>query len=135
MNTDGPDTSRLPPWTDQARSLLDESAQALDAATLSRLNRASQAALAQRTPRRHAAWMFLPAGLAGACALLLAVGLWQGRRAPTAMPAQAAVAASANGGVVNAGDLDMIASGDDLEMMQDLDFYAWLDEQDQDNNG
>lgn len=135
MNTDGPDTSRLPPWTDQARSLLDESAQALDAATLSRLNRARQAALAQRTPRRHAAWMFLPAGLAGACALLLAVGLWQGRRAPTAMPAQAAVAASANGGVVNAGDLDMIASGDDLEMMQDLDFYAWLDAQDQDNNG
>jgi hypothetical protein len=36
---------------------------------------------------------------------------------------------------VNAGDLDLIASGDDLEMMQDLDFYAWLDAQDQDNNG
>jgi hypothetical protein len=130
MNDNG-----LPPWTDQARRLLDESAQALDAATLSRLNRARQAALAQRTPRRRAAWVFLPAGLAGACALLLAVGVWHGRRAPTAMPAQAAVAAGANGSAVNAGDLDMIASGDDLEMMQDLDFYAWLDEQDQDNNG
>jgi hypothetical protein len=130
MNTNG-----LPPWTDQARSLLDESAQALDAATLSRLNRARQAALAQRAPRRRAAWVFLPAGLAGACALLLAVGVWHGRRAPTAMPARAVVAASANGSTVNAGDLDMIASGDDMEMMQDLDFYAWLDAQDQDNNG
>jgi hypothetical protein len=130
MNTNG-----LPPWTDQARVLLDESAQALDASTLSRLNRARQAALAQRAPRRRAAWVFLPAGLAGACALLLAVGVWHGRRAPTAMPAQAAVAVSANGSAVNAGDLDLIASGDDLEMMQDLDFYAWLDAQDQDNNG
>ncbi|HTI95127.1 MAG TPA: DUF3619 family protein [Rudaea sp.] len=125
----------LPPWTDQARSVLDESARALDAATLSRLNRARQAALAQRAPRRRAAWVFLPAGLAGACALLLAVGVWHGRRAPTAIPAQAAVAASASGNAVNAGDLDMIASGDDMEMMQDLDFYAWLDVQDQDNNG
>ncbi len=125
----------LPPWTDQARSVLDESAQALDAATLSRLNRARQAALAQRAPRRRAAWVFLPAGLAGACALLLAVGVWHGRRAPTAIPAQAALAASASGNAVNAGDLDMIASGDDMEMMQDLDFYAWLDVQDQDNNG
>jgi hypothetical protein len=130
MNTNG-----LPPWTDQARVLLDESAQALDASTLSRLNRARQAALAQRAPRRRAAWVFLPAGLAGACALLLAVGVWHGRRTPTAMPAQAAVAVSANGSAVNAGDLDLIASGDDLEMMQDLDFYAWLDAQDQDNNG
>lgn len=132
MNTDGPDTSRLPDWTERAKSLLDESAQALDAATLSRLNRARQAALA---PRRRAAWLFLPAGLAGACALLLAVGVWHGRRASTTTPAQAPVAASANGNAVNAGDLDMIASGDDMEMMQDLDFYAWLDAQDQDNNG
>ena len=132
MNTDGPDTSRLPDWTERAKSLLDESAQALDAATLSRLNRARQAALA---PRRRAAWLFLPAGLAGACALLLAVGVWHGRRALTTTPAQAPVAASANGNAVNAGDLDMIASGDDMEMMQDVDFYAWLDAQDQDNNG
>ncbi|HSN00423.1 MAG TPA: hypothetical protein VLS52_05400 [Rudaea sp.] len=132
MKTDGPDTSRLPDWTERAKSLLDESAQALDAATLSRLNRARQAALA---PRRRAAWLFLPAGLAGACALLLAVGVWHGRRALTTTPAQAPVAASANGNAVNAGDLDMIASGDDMEMMQDVDFYAWLDAQDQDNNG
>ncbi len=135
MNTDGLDTNRLPDWTKRAKSLLDESAQALDAATLSRLNRARQAALAQRAPRRRAAWLFLPAGLAGACALLLAVGVWQGRRAATAIHAQVPVAAGANGNAVNAGDLDMIASGDDMEMMQDLDFYAWLDAQDQDNNG
>lgn len=94
MNTDeldmrGPNASGFPPWTDQARRLLDESAQTLDAATLSRLNRARQAALALRVPRRRAGWLFLPAGFAGACALLLAVGVWHGRGGPTAMPAQA----------------------------------------------
>lgn len=127
-------TSQLPGWTTQARSLLDESAQSLDAATLSRLNRARQAALVQRAPGRRAAWMLMPAGLAGACALLLAVGVWHGRRpqsgqVPTQPPAVAA------GNALNSTDLDMIASGDDMEMMQDLDFYAWLDTQDQDNNG
>lgn len=128
-------SNELPGWTQQARGLLDESAQALDAATLSRLNRARQAALAQAAPRRRAGWAFLPAGLAGACALLLAVGMWHGRSGSTAIPVQALATASASGNPVNSGDLDMIASGDDMEMVQDLDFYAWLDAQDQDNNG
>jgi len=126
--------SGLPEWTDQARSLLDESAQALDAATVSRLNRARQAALAQRAPRRRAAWLFLPAGLAGACALLLAVGVWHAR-VPQTAPLASPTATVVSGSTVNAADMDLIASGDDMEMMQDLDFYAWLDAQDQDNNG
>ena len=122
----------LPQWTQRARDLLDESALALDAATMSRLNRARQAALARHAPRRRAAWMLMPAGVAGACALLLAVGMWHGRSPQNEpAPAQPAVAGSA----MNPADLDLIASGDNLEMMQDLDFYAWLDAQDQDNNG
>ncbi|MBS0569108.1 MAG: hypothetical protein JSS28_00725 [Proteobacteria bacterium] len=131
-------TNEFPGWTERARSLLDESARDLDAPALARLNRARQAALAQRAPRRRAGWLFMPAGLAGACALLLAVGVWQARRPPSvatpaAAPAQAATAKAGSG--LNAGDLDMIASGDNLDMVQDLDFYAWLDAQDEDHNG
>lgn len=134
MNTPSMNTSGLPQWTDQAKQLLDESAGNLDAAALSRLNRARQAALAQRAPRRRAAWLFLPAGFAGACALLLAVGVWHARRPQTAaLPAPPAAAVAGN--ALNSADLDMIASGDDMEMMQDLDFYAWLDAQDQGNSG
>ena len=44
MNTPHDDEA----WIDRAKALLDESAENLDAATLSRLNRARQAALAQR---------------------------------------------------------------------------------------
>lgn len=135
MNTPGSNESRLPPWTDRAKALLDESAQGLDGAALSRLNRARQAALAQRGARRRPGWAWMPAGLATACALLLAVGVWHARAPHTPALAVPQPVTAVQGGTVNAADLDMIASDDSLEMMQDLDFYAWLDAQDQDNNG
>jgi hypothetical protein len=114
--------NELPDWTRRAKVLLDEAAQDLDAATLSRLNRARQAALGQR--RRHVAAMwFLPAGLASACVLLLAVALWHGH-APRATDA---ADASTD---ISTTDADGLADDDDF--YDDLDFYAWLDAQDAD---
>lgn len=124
--------SELPKWTNQARGLLDASAQALDAATQSRLNRARQAALAQAAPRRRAGWTLLPAGLAGACALLVAVGVWHAR-SPTSAPISAPTAASVAAPVATAPAAK--AGDDNLEMVQDIDFYAWLDAQDQGEGG
>ena len=114
-----------PRWTQRARALLDESVQSLDAATLSRLNRVRQAALGQGK-RSTAAW-FLPAGLAGACVLLLAVAAWHGR---TPHPATTRVDAPIAAG---AGDADALA--DDEDLYENLEFYAWLDAQDQDPPG
>ena len=111
-----------PQWTQRAKHLLDESAQQLDGATLSRLNRARHAALAQRRiSARH--WMF-PAGFASASALLLAVAIWHGRPAPPR--AHMAVDVPATDGDTQA---------DDEDLYEDLDFYAWLDAQDQDPEG
>ena len=132
-------------WVAQATALLDESAQQLDAATLSRLNRARQAALACRRPRAARAW-FLPAGLASACALLLAVAVWHAPApvagsAPLVTPAAAkasataSASATANGNGFNANDLDMVSGDDSLEFYQDLEFYAWLDAQDLGSDG
>lgn len=113
-----------PQWTQAAKSLLDESAQNLDAATLSRLNRARQHALAQR--RKTSRWV-LPTGLASACALLLAVAVWHART-PHA-PAAASTTSVASDAVL--GD----ALADDDEFYENLDFYAWLEAQDQDPQG
>lgn len=112
-------------WVSQAKSVLDQSAEALDGATLSRLNQARQAAMAQRrAPRR---WL-LPAGLVSACLLLLAVFTWHGFVPATPgsaeFPLTAKTAASS--------DIDLVASDDGPEFYQDLEFYAWLDAQDQD---
>jgi hypothetical protein len=119
----------LPNWTGQAKQVLDESAQSLDAATLSRLNRARQRALEQARPRALRPW-FLPAGLASACAVLIAVAVaWH---TPTNMPAPTVSGATAG---TFASDLDMMTSDDGIEFYEDLDFYAWLDSQEKDNNG
>lgn len=119
-------------WASRARTLLDESAEGLDAATLSRLNRARQAALAQARPRAVQRW-FLPAGMASACVLLLAVVAWHshGPAGAARLPELPFTASASSTG----GDIDLVSSDDSLELYQDLEFYAWLDAQDQGSDG
>ncbi len=104
-----------PDWTDQARALLDASAQELDAATLSRLNRARQRALDAAAPRAAAHW---PRRLAIAVSLLLALAIWW----PDATQNPTVSGAS----TLSPEDAELLADGE-LEMTDDLEFYAWLD--------
>jgi hypothetical protein len=113
------------PWIDRAVALLDESAQALDAATLSRLNRARQAALAQRRSAVHG-WT-LGASLAGA-ALALAFAFGIGRHTSMVTSADPMAAGASV-------DADELTADDNPELYENLDFYAWLDAQQQDGNG
>ena len=106
-------------WLDRAKALLDDSAENLDAATLSRLNRARQAALA--THRKGPSRWVWSAALAGAAAAVfaLAIGLHQRGVAPPGTPASS----------LEAGALDVLTSDDDLDLAENLDFYAWLEKQ------
>jgi hypothetical protein len=112
-------TSNDERWLERAKALLDESAENLDAATLSRLNRARQAALATRRkgPSRWA-WS---AALAGAAAAVFAVaiGLHQRGAVPSSAPAAS----------LQPADIDVLTSDDDLDLAENLDFYAWLEKQ------
>jgi hypothetical protein len=117
-------TPQNEPWLERSLALLDQSAEALDAATQSKLTQARHAALAQ--PRLRARWIW---GAAAACAvaLVLAIGI-AGRdlRTVSAPPATAQDSAA----------IDALASDDDnLDMVEDLDFYAWLDAQQHDGEG
>jgi Protein of unknown function (DUF3619) len=113
------------PWVDRAVALLDESAQALDGATLSRLNRARQAALAERrSPVRG--WT-LGASLAGA-ALAVAFAFGIVRHTAPVTPADPFVAGQSV-------DADELTADDNPDLYENLDFYAWLDAQQQDGNG
>ena len=93
------------PWTERIRQQLDTGARDLDAATLSRLNQARQAALQAATQAKPRPWLW-PATLAGAFSLALAVAIW-----PRVLPSP------------------MLASEEQLELYGELDFYAWLDAQ------
>lgn len=115
-------TSDNEAWVERALTLLDQSADALDAATLSRLNRARQAALAQR---HRATWPIWMGGGLGACALALVVAFGVAQRTPLQSP----VAIDA------ASDADAVAADDNLDLYENLDFYAWLDAQQQDGDG
>jgi hypothetical protein len=106
--------------TAHAKAAFDDSVERLDAATLSKLNQGRQAALAElsnsRSARRWLRWM--PAtGVAAAA--LVTVMVMQG---PS---------------IVNTPDPDItdfeILMGDDsLEMIEDLEFYSWIEAADLD---
>jgi hypothetical protein len=105
-----------PDWTEQARELLDASARELDAATLSRLNRARQRALGEAAaPAAARQW---PRRLAVAASLLLAVAIWW----PSSMPPSQTA-----GTMLSVEDAELLDDDGELEMTEDLEFYAWLD--------
>ena len=107
-------------FTKTASELLRRSADDIDGATASRLNRARQAALAQLPRRRRAAHWLAPA-LSTAAVGALAVGLWLNpgidRDVPVLNPSADLTAA----------DMDLLLADDSLEMLEELEFYAWLD--------
>jgi len=107
--------------TQEAKEAFDRSVDGLDAATLSRLNRGRQAALAEvdRPGREWLRWM--PAtGIAAA--VLLAVITLQG---PGEMDVISAPAT----------DLEILLSEESIEMLEELEFYSWLATQELEGDG
>ena len=94
----------------------DESVQRLDAATLSRLNRSRQAALTELAGHTEAKrWQrWLPAA-AVATAAAVTVLMLNDRSVMEALPTYDA-----------ASDFEVILAGENLEMLEELEFYRWL---------
>lgn len=114
-----------PRWLEAVREQLDTDAAGYDAATLSRLNRARQAALdAGLRPRRRPWWHWSLVAVATSAAVVLAVALTL--RTPEAgKPPVAPVALEQS----EVDDLELLAAGEDLELIENLEFYAWLEQQ------
>lgn len=106
----------------RAKACFDDSVERLDATTQSRLHRARQAALAGRDRGRLRTWRvgyaWLPvAGLvAGAAVVALLVRAPAPEALPVADPAEV--------------DADVLFGEDQLEMLENLEFYYWMDEVD-----
>jgi ferric-dicitrate binding protein FerR (iron transport regulator) len=119
MNNQTESKQDLPDETALLKAALEASARNLDAASLSRLNRARQAALDAAQPRRPR-W-FAPlawaAGAAASAVLALALlPLLRSGPAPVA-PAQAPT------------EFAVLTDQVDPALLEDLEFYAWLDSQ------
>lgn len=107
----------------QAKGAFDDSVERLDGAALSRLNQGRHAALEQLARgRSKAAWTrWAPAGGVAAAALLTMIVM----RAPEmeSMPVE----------VVS--DFEILLEDESLQMLEDLEFYSWLDDVDLDASG
>ena len=103
---------------ERSRALLEDSAERLDARTRSRLTQARHAALDElkKSHSRPARWIWAPAGgIAAVAAAAILVSLWSvGTRT------------SPEAGALPLEDFDIVAEGEPLEMLQDVEFYAWL---------
>jgi hypothetical protein len=108
----------------QAKDLFDDSVERLDAATLSRLNRSRQEALAEleqtKPVGQWARWM--PAtGVAAAA--VVAVAVWQGVGTNGSVPDTSSIT-----------DFEILLGDDSLEMLE-VEFYSWIEPTDLETNG
>jgi len=113
MDKQNPEKSALEAGTREAYR---DSLEGIDAATRSRLTQARHRALQELPKRRSRAVRWLPAGAVAAAALMAWVLVSTG---PTGLsqPEQA--------------DIEILLAEDELEMFEDLEFYAWIDELDE----
>ncbi len=114
----------------KAKDVFDQSVQALDAETQSRLNRSRHEALAQAGPRiGHGQWLrWVPATGVAATAVVAVVVLTG--RPPVDELTLPAIAS----------DFEILLDQESFEMLEELEFYSWIDleadlEDDMEGNG
>jgi hypothetical protein len=107
----------------RAKQLFEASVAGLDGSTRSKLARArARAVEVASRPRAITAWLparspWLPAGAAAAAAAI-AVFVWQG-----------SIVEQSDVGMAAIDDLEILLAEDEFDMFEELEFYAWLDEQ------
>ncbi|MFQ5636303.1 MAG: hypothetical protein ACE5G3_13360 [Gammaproteobacteria bacterium] len=111
-------------FAERAGARLRESAGDLDAATLSRLNRARQRALDELPVGSGAGigrWL-QPAAMVGitAIAAIVVIGLWRMDESPNGAAGPVPVTAE------EITDFELMLDDGDLEMIEDLEFFVWL---------
>jgi len=101
--------------SERAKGLFDDSVDALDGETLSRLNRSRHAALAELDSRRSRLAQWLPATGVAAAAVIAVVMVTSG-------PPNEDIATPES-----VTDMEILLTEDSLEMLEDLEFYSWMD--------
>jgi hypothetical protein len=99
----------------KVKNAFDESVDALDAATLSKLNRSRHAALAELHQPRHQWLRWMPATGVAAAALIAVVML------------QSPAVLDEITGPTAVTDMEILLGEDSIEMLEDLEFYSWID--------
>jgi hypothetical protein len=102
-----------------AKRQLDDSLETIDAATLSRLNQARQRALSYEKKKRpfHSSWATGLLGIFAVAMLVITI-------IPSTQQSQPLVPSL----ITEQWDVLVMADEDELELVNELDFYQWLDD-------
>lgn len=127
-------------WVLRSRDLLERSAEDLDGATLSRLTRARHAALDSLVPAPRARglqrWLGAAAVTAG-LTLVMWRGLWPGvpdSQPPVRPLAQEVAPRTLAPTPVATPDFELLADAERYALLEELEFYAWLEKADATGN-
>jgi len=105
----------------EAKTQFDESVDKLDAATLSTLNQSRHRALAE-LHTRPAQWLrWVPAAAMATAALLVVMVILPDPATNQLMPAEVM-------------DMEILLGEDSIEMLEDLEFYEWIDMLEEEND-
>jgi hypothetical protein len=107
-------------FEDRTRSLFKASVESLDGRTQSKLTQARHAALGELNPARSGAWTRGRTALVGVTAAAV-LAVWIGL-ANLGSPAP-------DTGELPLDDFDIVADAPNLELLEDVEFYAWIAEQ------
>jgi len=102
-------------FAEKAKQLFDESVEGLDGETRSRLNKGRQAALEELKTGKPVWVQWAPAAGVAAAAVV-AVVLWTGNPPTDVVTLEA-----------SASDFEILLTEDSLEMLEDLEFYSWIE--------
>ncbi len=111
---------------ERARAALRESVERLDARTLSKLTQARHTAMAQlqRSRVQRMRRFMLPAGSVAAAALVTVV-MWTGYTPSGTRP----------GAELAVDDVELVANEENLDLLQELEFYSWVGSEAAANSG
>ncbi|MGI9291049.1 MAG: hypothetical protein ACR2QG_07205 [Gammaproteobacteria bacterium] len=115
-------------FTQRVKAMLDAEADELNAPVRSKLNQVRQAALDELPAEKSGLLAGLNWGYVSAVSLTVCMFITMWFFDLTLIEPDEAPAVVVNEDPVTVEDFDMLLSTTDLEMMSDLDFYAWLEE-------
>ena len=110
-------------WLSNVKSQLEQSTEALDASVQARLHEARRRALAGYKGSPHSSyrrWPIWTSAVAATAVLSVSVLFWQQSGTEAVLPE------------LVAGDLELITNSEEFALLDELEFYQWLEENEQD---